>query len=69
MKLRHKLEVFILFWLVFIAFVTPRNYITTWIVLALFWGVPCLFEWLFLGDNAFLLEPNYKNWQKANEFR
>ena len=67
MQLRHKIEVFILFWLIFIAFSSRIDYYVDWIVLCIFWGIPCLFDWLFLGKNEFMFEPNFKNWQKANE--
>ena len=67
MKLRYKVELFILFWLIFISFVARTDYYVSWIVLTIFWGIPCLFDWLFMGDNAFQFEPNYKNWQKIND--
>jgi hypothetical protein len=67
MQTRHKIELFILFWLVFIALSARIDYYVYWIVLCIFWGIPCLFDWLFLGQNEFLFEPNFKNWQKANE--
>ena len=69
MKIRHKVELFVLFWLIFGALIAKINYYPSWIVLAVLWGVPCLFDWLFLADDAFLYEPNYKNWQRANESR
>lgn len=69
MNIRHKVEIFILFWLVFGALVARDSYYVHWTVIAILWGVPCLFDWLFLGEDQFLFEPNYKNWQKASETR
>ncbi|OMJ79655.1 hypothetical protein SteCoe_20275 [Stentor coeruleus] len=71
MQPRHKVELFILFWLIFISFIArvENYYYIAWIVLSILWGIPCLFDWLFLGENEFMFEPNYKNWQKANDSR
>ena len=69
MQLRHKVEVFILFWLVFISLSCRIDYYPSWIVLTIFWGIPCLFDWLFLSGNQFIFEPSFKNWQKATEGR
>jgi len=69
MKFRHKVEVAVLFFLVFVSLIARTDYWVSWAVLSIFFGVLCLFDWMFLADNAFLYEPNFKNWQRICDSR
>ncbi|CAG9331444.1 unnamed protein product [Blepharisma stoltei] len=66
---RHKTEVVIFVILVFIAFIARTDYWVSWTLLSIFWGVLCLFDWLFTNEKDFMFEPNFKNWQRITEPR
>ncbi|GAB5358327.1 hypothetical protein AAMO2058_000448000 [Amorphochlora amoebiformis] len=61
---RRNVGLFILFWLIFFSFAAySRNYHFHWIMLAIFWGMAVITDFVFLGEDTFIFDSNFKSWQ------
>lgn len=67
MSIRRKIEATVLFALIFISFIARSDYWVIWVVLTTFWGVLFLVDLMFLNEQDFIFEPNYKNWERLTE--
>jgi len=60
---RRRIALFILFLLILFAFAAASSgYWMQWAFLAASWGFLILVDFIFLTENTFVYDPNYKTW-------
>ena len=60
---RRRIELIILFFLVLFAFAAASSgYWIQWAFLATIWSMLIIIDFMFLNENTFVYDPNYKTW-------